>query len=416
MLAVVALAAGSRLLNLEWLYAAGLILIAALGAPVAIVVDAASFLASIGGLLLVRAREPITLGSIPKQHVVAEVVEGWRVLMTNPVLRAVAATAFTANFFYRVIMSAYVLYLTRSIGLSPAAVGAIFGLGGGLGVLIGSASASAVASKIGIGRTMLVTHALFGVLGLPLAGTTLVPEWGAPLAFSSEFLQLAVNAVYMVNRTSVEQALSPERVRGRIQASRTVLHAIAGALGLLVGGTVGEQFGPGAAIASGVLGGTTSFLWLWLSPLPRLQIQAARPLVHDRSADSGLSSAQLARRAFVTPQTMNRNVANLETAGLIQRDPHPELGRVLETTLTRRGQRRLSECQRRIDDVEARMVTDLTVSERRQLGKLRERCTRASRPARQRGSRQPRDGQRPPARPQSASASIIDSERKERNV
>jgi len=43
----------------------------------------------------------------------------------------------------------------------------------------------------------------------------------------------------------------------------------------------------------------------------------------------GLSSAQLARRAFVTPQTMNRMVANLEAAGLIARGPHPELGRVL---------------------------------------------------------------------------------------
>ena len=100
----------------------------------------------------------------------------------------------------------------------------------------------------------------------------------------------------------------------------------------------------------------------------------------------GSSSAQLARRAFVTPQTMNRIVANLEAGELIERQPHPELGRVQEARLSRRGRRLLGECQRRIDDVEARMVADLTAAERRQLANLLKRCTRALRPARKRVS------------------------------
>ena len=98
----------------------------------------------------------------------------------------------------------------------------------------------------------------------------------------------------------------------------------------------------------------------------------------------GLSSAQLARRAFVTPQTMNRIVANLEASGLVERGEHPELGRVLETRLTKRGRRLLGECQQRIDHVEARMVADLSLAEQRQLADLLERCTRALRPARKR--------------------------------
>ena len=55
-----------------------------------------------------------------------------------------------------------------------------------------------------------------------------------------------------------------------MQAARTVAHAVAGALGLLVGGIVGERFGPGAAIALGVGGGLTSFLWLSASPIGTL--------------------------------------------------------------------------------------------------------------------------------------------------
>ncbi len=96
----------------------------------------------------------------------------------------------------------------------------------------------------------------------------------------------------------------------------------------------------------------------------------------------GLSSAQLARHAFVTPQTMNRIVANLEGAGLIERDPHPDIGRVLQARLSERGRGLLAECHHRVGEVEARMVADLSPEEQRQLADLLERCIRALRPRR----------------------------------
>src|SRR5260370_27756825 len=76
-----------------------------------------------------------------------------------------------------------------------------------------------------------------------------------------------------------------------------------------------------------------------------------------------MSGAQLARRSFVPPQTMNRIVANLEAAGLIERGPHPDVGRVLEATLTERGRGVLAECHRRVQEVEARMLAGLTEEE-----------------------------------------------------
>jgi hypothetical protein len=117
---------------------------------------------------------------------------------------------------------------------------------------------------------MLLAHLLFGIFGIPLAVTVVAPGWGAPLVLVSEFAQLAANAVYMVNHTSVEQALSPAELSGRIQASRTVVHAVAGVLGLVVGGALGEHLGPSSAIVAGVLGGLTSFVWLWRSPVGAL--------------------------------------------------------------------------------------------------------------------------------------------------
>src|SRR3712207_3442027 len=110
------------------------------------------------------------------------------------------------------------LSLTRVLGLPPAALGVVFGLGGGAGVLVGSAVASRAAGRLGLGRTLVGAHFLFGVFGVLLALALVWPAFAAPLVFGAEFAQLAVNAVYGVNRQSVEQAVTPAHLRGRVQA------------------------------------------------------------------------------------------------------------------------------------------------------------------------------------------------------
>jgi len=247
------------------------ILIQVLGTPVAVALDGVSFLASAAGIALVRAPELAPPPRAQRRRLDAEVGEGVRRLVGDPILRALLATAFTAQFFYRVVMAVYVLYLTRDLALPPAAIGLLFGLGGGAGVLVGSAAAPAIARAFGLGRTLVAAHFLFGVLGLLLALAVVWPSLAVPLVFASEFTQLSVNAVYMVNRTSLEQTVTPPRLRGRVQASRSVAHALAGTLGLLLGAVLGEHLGLGAAIIVGVLGGLGAFLWLWRSPIPRLQ-------------------------------------------------------------------------------------------------------------------------------------------------
>ena len=89
---------------------------------------------------------------------------------------------------------------------------------------------------------------------------------------------------------------------------------------------------------------------------------------------SGSSNADLARRAFVAPQTMIRIVANLKRAGLIERTRHPQHGRILLNQLTERGRRLIGTCKKAVDDVEARMLAGLSVQEREKLGFLLKRC------------------------------------------
>ncbi len=91
--------------------------------------------------------------------------------------------------------------------------------------------------------------------------------------------------------------------------------------------------------------------------------------------EPGLSNARLARRSFVTPQTMNQILGRLEAAGLVERAGHPEHGRVLQTFLTREGKRLLADCARRVDAVEERMLSGLSDGDRQALLDSLRTCT-----------------------------------------
>lgn len=90
--------------------------------------------------------------------------------------------------------------------------------------------------------------------------------------------------------------------------------------------------------------------------------------------EPGLSSAELARRSFVTPQTMNQVVGQLAQAGLVERRPHPRHGRILETRLTGRGGSVLADCHRDVVAIEERMLTGLRTPERDRLAAWLRRC------------------------------------------
>ena len=73
----------------------------------------------------------------------------------------------------------------------------------------------------------------------------------------------------------------------------------------------------------------------------------------------GLSCAQLARWAFVTPQAMNLVISSLERRKLVRRRPDPGHGRVLRTSLTPKGLAMLGRCEESMDRIEADMLGDL---------------------------------------------------------
>jgi DNA-binding MarR family transcriptional regulator len=77
------------------------------------------------------------------------------------------------------------------------------------------------------------------------------------------------------------------------------------------------------------------------------------------NAYPGLSGADVARVALLTPQTVGVIIGNLERDGAIKQTPHPVHGRVLQWTLTRRGSDLLGKCRRRVNAVERRLLAGL---------------------------------------------------------
>jgi len=100
------------------------------------------------------------------------------------------------------------------------------------------------------------------------------------------------------------------------------------------------------------------------------------------NAYPGLSGADVARVALLTPQTVGVIIGNLERDGAIKKTPHPVHGRVLQWTLTRHGASLLDKCRGRVTAVERRLVAGLGAREeviiRRWLSKMLSICTRIS--------------------------------------
>jgi DNA-binding MarR family transcriptional regulator len=90
--------------------------------------------------------------------------------------------------------------------------------------------------------------------------------------------------------------------------------------------------------------------------------------------EPGLSNAELARRAFVTPQSMNKFLHDLEKQQLVIRQPHPRHGRVLQASLTPEGRRVVAAAAAAVDTIERRMLAGLSPQAQDKLAKALNAC------------------------------------------
>jgi DNA-binding MarR family transcriptional regulator len=99
--------------------------------------------------------------------------------------------------------------------------------------------------------------------------------------------------------------------------------------------------------------------------------------LHRLRVEPGISAAVLARRTFVTRQSMNVMLQQLIDRGLVTRPAAADAGRALPSALTPAGVRALKAAQVLVDEVEQRMLSGLTASDRADLGRGLSACVEA---------------------------------------
>ncbi len=258
-----------------------------LSGPITILLDAASFVWSALLVARIRTPKPPPAPSPEAPNLRREIGEGLRLVAGDPVLRALAGSNAVVNFGYRVVGTVFLLYVNQELGFGPGILGLIFALGGA-GSLLGALAAGRL-SRFGAGPTMIAALALTGV------GQGLVPlATGAGVAAVALLVlqQLVADpaaTVYDINQVSLRQAITPERLLGRVNASVRVLEVGAMLLGALLGGLLGETVGVRATLVAGVAILFVAAVWLLLSPVRRLVSVPVAPTGRAEPGDAGLA-------------------------------------------------------------------------------------------------------------------------------
>ncbi|WP_328677197.1 MFS transporter [Streptomyces sp. NBC_00343] len=249
-------------------------LVQALTAPVAVIADALSFVAS--AILIGRTGvdEPVPVPvpttsagpSLPRRA-----REGLTFVIHEPVMRAGLLCATTVNFFtFLSGTGLLVLFADRVLQLSPGAIGLAFGVGA-TGGLLGAVASPAIARRIGIGRSIVVGAVLFPAPFALIAAAT-GPAW-TRLGFlgAAEFLSAFGVMLFDVNLNSLQTSVVPDGLRSRVAGAYSTVNYGVRPLGALIGGELATLAGLRATLTVAAVGGAMSALWLLASPIPGIR-------------------------------------------------------------------------------------------------------------------------------------------------
>jgi MFS family permease len=241
------------------------LLIGWLKAPVAILLDAISFLGSALFIFAIRKQEPARDEREPRRKMRVELREGLSYVLGHPYLKNIAACTGLFNFFGSLGFAVVLVFARRELELSPQAIGLALTLGN-IGGLLAAFTATRVAGRFGVGRTIIGSAIVGGPMFLVIpfaphgnaALAVLVPAW---------IVGAFTNVVYNVTQVSLRQAITPERIQGRMNSVMRFIVWGTIPLGSFAGGVIASQIGLKSTLIVGGIGSCLPFLPVLLSPV-----------------------------------------------------------------------------------------------------------------------------------------------------
>jgi transmembrane secretion effector len=251
--------------------ALGGFLIQLVGAPGATLSGAISLFVSSLAILSIRKPEPKRQASgldVPDFR--RELRDGIRLVLDSPILRSLTACSATQNIGHYMVVSVWLLLAYRQLHLTAGQVGFILSAGS-LVYIPAALAASAVPRRLGLGRTLALSPLVtgLGLLGIPLAllGSPI------PILIAMWMLISLPSPIYSINQISLRQAITPDRLQGRMNATARTVTWAALPVGSLLGGTLAGLIGVPQTIVLGALISLLSPLWLLSGPVIAMRAQ-----------------------------------------------------------------------------------------------------------------------------------------------
>ncbi|GAA2136145.1 MFS transporter [Kitasatospora kazusensis] len=246
------------------------LLVGLITAPMALLVNAFSYLVSVGSLLAIRRPEPHPAPPEERTSTARSIAEGLRVVFGNASIRAIALEAGTYNLCWMSLQTVFVLYAARQLGMSPGTIGLLMGVGA-IGSLLGAVGAGPLKQKLGLGRAVMAELVL--CCGAPIL-VPLAPGRGL-LSYAMYVTTFALcglgSTMSTIHVVSLRQVITPDHLLGRVNAGCRFIAWGPLPLGALLGGYLGDTLGLRPTLYLTAVGFLFALLWVAFSPVPGLK-------------------------------------------------------------------------------------------------------------------------------------------------
>ncbi len=245
------------------------VMVQALTAPVTLLVDAFSFIASALFLGRIRSQEP-PVQEDGRESIVQSLRSGFRFVLGDEQIRPQLFCTATINLFNYVFHAVFVLYATKELGVNPGLLGLVLGAGA-VGGILGALVAVRLERLIGIGPSFTLGCIAFPLplILIPLASGSQT-QIAIMLGLAEFFCAVGV-MILDVNGNSMMLFRTPDRLRSRMAGTFRFVNYGVRPLGALLGGALGTWLGLQTTLWIGVLGALGGVLFLVFSPIPRLR-------------------------------------------------------------------------------------------------------------------------------------------------
>ena len=251
-------------------------LVRLLSAPVAVLVDALSYAVSALVLTTVRVEERRPEPAV-ERHLRTELREGAAWVYRHATLGPYAVALHLWFFANAMVTTVLVYFATTELHLDPIAVGVVLAATGVTGVL-GAGLSPRLGVRFGTGRVVTTTEWLS-----PVAYALLLLARPGPYAVVWPLVANALFGLAMGLRgpldTSYRNLVTPDRLRGRLNATIRSFNWGSIAVAAPLGGWLAATWGNRVAIAAGVVGLAASALVLWCSPYRHVTVEGEHPAV-----------------------------------------------------------------------------------------------------------------------------------------